>query len=699
MNTISCIKSILSKGYIISFLLCAAWASGEEQSAHDGQHRLGSNIGDPAENSSNSPFWKVKIPFFKYTFELTISRSADLPTNKERENVFHGDKLHYVWTQVPMQAIFYHKTVISFPILTLYQLLSNTKDLQTSLIVHMGEITRSLNELPGTISEHLDKKLGKLDEKLDILSERQKRQQDLIYICLFIELIILTFLVYIAYRLKQKPTPRQATTSASENDAASSPSCPQREISPIPTGREDNGGGKLLNDPPGNEPQTAPCMAESLEEPEAIALLSAPPEEPWEQFSKGQLSKNMESPCPPFQKWADQDNALYGAPFPGMRGWSECEAAASDNFLQKLQDFYRSKERQVEIAQKFIAWAKGRQDGHSLLLKADSRTRYWFVGDIHGGFCALSRIVSFISHAIKKDASSKRHTLILLGDYIDRGNEDFAVLALVENLLMNSSPEGALALSVIALRGNHDMGLFLKDDGSFDSGVKPAEMADTLNAMIRNGDAEAARSLGKAAMELARTSPCMGELSEISPLNRENSILFTHGGLPHTDLQKEAYEKLPPGGIAQGLTQALPAPFQEAWENDFTWIRLVAKAPKKIPNRGSRGCEMGTEDVNAYRRLHLRLTGRAITFIIRGHDHEEGGYRLYSYDRQENDNNKSGIQRNCGVLTINALDITELEKATERRIPYEGNAIIACWRQGEPLSLVTIPISNTLSQS
>ncbi len=492
-----------------------------------------------------------------------------------------------------------------------------------------------------------------------------------------VHFILLLYLICKILEKKRQENP--APLAEAENSRHAEPAAPLTVVQPAP----------LSPSCPTPRKPTAPDVNPPSDgHPEILVPLPTPPEESWKDFCGMPLPKELETPFPGFWK----------APLEASVNSSEMsltdEGSAVGKMLPRRWKEYREPSVQEAIARHFITWAEKQPDGRSLLLEADKDCCYWFVGDIHGGFCALMRILTFVCQSIRADDMRKRHTLILLGDYIDRGNEDFAVLAIVEELLMASASGASLPFSVVALRGNHDTGLSRRDDGLFDSTVKPAETAAELNAMMREGEADVALSLGKAAMELARISPCMGELTNLSPTKPGATLLFTHGGLPHTDLQQEAYEKLPASDIRGELTPALPAEFRTAWEEDFTWIRLVEKAPIKIPNRGSHGCDMGTNDVNTYRRLHRRLTGRSITFIIRGHDHEEGGYKLYSYHPQENNTARNGVQRNCGVLTINALDITELEKSAETGHPCAGNAIVACWSRGQDISLFRIPLAD-----
>lgn len=333
----------------------------------------------------------------------------------------------------------------------------------------------------------------------------------------------------------------------------------------------------------------------------------------------------------------------------------QLDALLASPYMQQLRARYTELQQQVEIADRFQEWAEKQPEGGSLLLSAQENTDYWFAGDLHASFETLLRAWAVVHHHAQ--TSQRKGCLILLGDIIDRGTEEFPCLAMIEELLLNGEQDG---VRLLYLRGNHDTALWQDPRGNFRSNVIPAETAEALNTLRIHGPAGAAESIGRAAIALARTAPCMGELTHLAENNPNGCILFAHGGLPHVDLQEEAQKRplayKPRNGMP--LFDSLPEEVQGKWAEDFIWIRLVDRLPHKKPNRGSYGNELGTVDVNSYRKLHLRLTGRAIGFILRGHDHEPAGYRLYSYDPVHNPARGTFVQKNCGVLTLNTMGNT-----------------------------------------
>ncbi len=299
----------------------------------------------------------------------------------------------------------------------------------------------------------------------------------------------------------------------------------------------------------------------------------------------------------------------------------------------------------------------GEQSFYSELLQAGKDDHFWFAGDIHGSLDAFLRLYAHVlSHAHQEESACQR--LILLGDILDRGTQSLETLAILLHILTHGHPR----LKIMVIRGNHDAGIH-PDGGRFDSIVSPAEFIEELDALLQSQDSEEqelGQLMGKAALRLAELSPVMAEITGLDPAHPERTLLCTHGGVPHTDLQaklaKAEESKETSSGASTPYLDSLPDDLRESFALDYTWIRLVDKAPRKQPNRGNMGCQMGTKDVNAYRLQHWQRSGRAVSFIIRGHDHEQAGWALYSYDEQHNPARGKFVQRNCGVLTINSMD-------------------------------------------
>lgn len=314
-------------------------------------------------------------------------------------------------------------------------------------------------------------------------------------------------------------------------------------------------------------------------------------------------------------------------------------------------------QNKFSIAEEFAEWAKNKSDGESLLIIPEPRDDFWFIGDVHGCTSSIVRLISYIEMQAEPN---RRQNVIFLGDLLDRGEDSWGVAAMVQKLmLLNSDPDFEKRWHFVFTKGNHDVGFSIKN-GEFKSTVSPAESVNELNKWdISDADK---MKLATAYVELVRISPCMGEIYDEK---RENqTIVFCHGGVPHTDYQEELRSReFPdehqheigsdnPPYHGKSLMQCVPSDMCEKISKDFIWLRL-STMPKKRPNRGNSGCEIGYEDVCDYCKLHQKLTGRRITHIIRGHDHETEGYKLNSYHEEHNP--KAKYKEPC-ILTINAME-------------------------------------------
>ena len=289
---------------------------------------------------------------------------------------------------------------------------------------------------------------------------------------------------------------------------------------------------------------------------------------------------------------------------------------------QCLHTTYSNPHLQVEIADRFRQWANTKPDGEGLLLQAQDDELYCFVGDTHGHFHTLLHIICHVC-TLAEQAGQKAH-FILLGDALDRGEEDFALLALIEDSLMQGHA-GHYRMSFIC--GNHDLALEQDYRGHFHSAVRPAETAERLNSLHAHGRGSHALALGQAAMEMARTAPFAGELVVANAGNVPCSYLFAHACPPHTDVQQELAElHLTPTGA--DLISTLPEELLNRCRDDLMRGMLAPQHEHIPPRRGFHGCKQGLADIAAYIPLHHQLTGRHLLGIFRGHDHVATGCRF-----------------------------------------------------------------------
>lgn len=316
---------------------------------------------------------------------------------------------------------------------------------------------------------------------------------------------------------------------------------------------------------------------------------------------------------------------------------------------QRLYARYTDTSTQIDIAEKFYAWARNLADGEQLLLQTKANSTYVFIGDTHGEFDALLAIICHICST----SNNKRPHFILLGDCIDRGDNDFAILALIEEMLMQQTPA---EFDLSYLCGNHDFALDVLPDGFFYSAVSPADTANKLNNLSKQGRAANALCLGRAAMELARTAPYIGELLGILPNEANSAFIFTHACPPHTDNQAKLEALFPRSPITSPFS-SLPEHLLYPCRDDCLRALLRTKAPSTPPSRGFAATRQGTADIATYFSLHHRLTGHRVVGMFRGHDHVANGYQIHHCP-------------NGFICTLNALG---LQATTAAVLQTDGN--------------------------
>lgn len=393
----------------------------------------------------------------------------------------------------------------------------------------------------------------------------------------------------------------------------------------------------------------------------------------WADFCAAELPVELQSPCPGFAMAE-----------PGVIAERLAELM-QDSAILELEERYTDLAQVVAIAEQFQEWCAEQPDGGSVLLQAEEGVDYWFAGDLHAAFDVLLAVWALIRDRAQK--SGRRGCLVLLGDVIDRGEEDIPCLAMIEDMLMRGGADG---VSVLYLRGNHDEALRQSPRGVFYSQVVPAETADNLNELRAEGPHGAAEAVGRAAMELSRVAPVVAELTGLGLPQGAATIMLTHGGLPHLDLQEYALTHADEFPVKEGapLFESVPEGERPKWSDDFLWNRLKPHVASCPPLRGMAGNRMGTQDVNSYRELHYQLTGRAVTCLVRGHDHEAEGWRLYSYDPVYNEVVSLDMQQNCTVLGINTMG-----HAADN--PYFGDALpsLVHWCYAAPaITLYRLPV-------
>ncbi len=230
---------------------------------------------------------------------------------------------------------------------------------------------------------------------------------------------------------------------------------------------------------------------------------------------------------------------------------------------------------------------------HKLSMEETGGVDHWFfIGDIHGDFYALH---SMIRHAEILDPECR---ILFLGDIVDRGHLPFECIFLL--LEWGLRHPGRLAW----IAGNHDIAYGRTGDG-FISTCSPAETLEDFN---RDDAFISVRQ---------RIGDFFVNVVELLPraLLFPEGLLATHGGMPHTDLQKDATAIEDEVSYLEWLSS-------EACLKDFTWTRIT-RYPKKYPDRHTSGSQYGYKDFESF--CELKPSFFAPTAIVTGHEHAEGG--------------------------------------------------------------------------
>lgn len=224
--------------------------------------------------------------------------------------------------------------------------------------------------------------------------------------------------------------------------------------------------------------------------------------------------------------------------------------------------------------------------------------QWFFIGDLHGDFFAL--------HTLLRAAMARRADcrILFLGDIVDRGEFPLETLF----LLIEWGLEHPGRLAWIA--GNHDVAFLRGPTGDFVSQVSPAEFLHTLNA---SDEMQSFRHMiGDCFVKLAQGLP--------RALLFPDGLLATHGGIPLSD-------RHPEGAAAQDEASYLDWLNSSGCVEDFTWTR-IHRAPKKMPDRHSRGSQYGFRDFEAF--CALKPEFFPVRRMITGHEHPAGGHALHA---------------------------------------------------------------------
>ncbi len=222
-----------------------------------------------------------------------------------------------------------------------------------------------------------------------------------------------------------------------------------------------------------------------------------------------------------------------------------------------------------------------------------SDRQLWFIGDLHGDLLALETALLHV----ERSSTVRRPIVIFLGDLIDDGPDSLEVIARIFEQV-TAAPDAYCILT-----GNHDAALRF-DGETFASDVSPSDFGDWLSVHPDDG---LASELGRLAIQFSTITPRALFLSD--------GLVIAHGGIPLSDLHT---------GIKSLADLNSPECLQ-----DFMWTRAHHRAPKKLPNRNSKGAQFGWADFDAFRAVASRAVGFPVERMIRGHDHVEERFCVY----------------------------------------------------------------------
>ncbi len=284
--------------------------------------------------------------------------------------------------------------------------------------------------------------------------------------------------------------------------------------------------------------------------------------------------------------------------------------------------------------------------------KLGTPENWYFLGDIHGDFFALHTCVEYIK------SQCPDFNLVFLGDLVDRGPHSAECFL----YLISLAKQFPGRISWIA--GNHDVGVHRLASGEFHSTVSPSEFIEVLNPIPQVAGKQ---HIGDLFVSVVAGLP----RAIIMP----TGLFVTHGGFPHSDLQKQA-ATLNSGQEKFAWLNTLPC------LQDITWTRIT-KFPKKIPNRESTGCSYGFMDFKSFAEL---MSGSVnLSALLTGHEHPYEGF-----DRHE-------TWLEYKSLTLTGFGFAnEYTRADAYREKYRDNLFVGRMNIESVPEVISIPVDRGL---
>jgi len=272
---------------------------------------------------------------------------------------------------------------------------------------------------------------------------------------------------------------------------------------------------------------------------------------------------------------------------------------------------------------------------------------WFFIGDIHGDFFALN---SLIRHA---ERTSPACRIFFLGDMVDRG--DMPVECIFLLLDWGRRHPGRLAW----IAGNHDIAV-RHADATFHSEVIPGEFAEQLN--LKHGPFADHEAIGRFFIDLAGHLP----RAMLFP----TGLFATHGGFPHTDRQAK-------GAACEDEATYLDWLNAPSSLEDISWTR-IHRAPRKMPDRYSRGSEYGYRDFEAF--CALKPEWFPATHMVTGHCHPPEGFALHPTYKLN------------PALTLLGLGYDDTRSMPAAYASYVETLYLGRGHPGGPPEVITVPV-------
>lgn len=282
-------------------------------------------------------------------------------------------------------------------------------------------------------------------------------------------------------------------------------------------------------------------------------------------------------------------------------------------------------------------------------LAPEHETKPWhFVGDIHGDFLALHRL-------LQRVFQEQDFRLCFLGDLIDRGPMHIECFAALLDAVEKHPHQ------IMWVLGNHDDGVRWNwTDRKFFAarGIEPAEFVAWLNTPPEGYKSEQVQAWGRLFLDIAARLP--------RAMLFNDGLLATHGGVPLAD-------RWP-------FLKTMEAFHHTRCLDDFTWSRLV-NYPKRVGwtterRQNSSDFGLGYLDLEGF--CQTAQSVFPVSRVVCGHEHIENGWE------------KPDCYKKIPVLKINGFGFDYLNNSVSK---YRTSIVIGIGKSGQLPKVENVPFS------